>query len=57
VRAAAVLGLVGAGGIGLFYEQTLGFFEYDKTSSLIVYTLIVVLIIDYISTKTREKLI
>ncbi|WP_233269572.1 phosphonate ABC transporter, permease protein PhnE [Alteribacillus sp. YIM 98480] len=56
VRAAAVLGLVGAGGIGLYYEQTLGFFEYDKTASLIVYTLAVVLIIDYVSTVAREKL-
>ncbi|ETI68284.1 phosphonate ABC transporter, permease protein PhnE [Neobacillus vireti] len=57
VRAAAVLGLVGAGGIGLFYNKTLGFLEYDKASSIIVYTLVVVLIIDYISTKLREKLL
>lgn len=57
VRAAAVLGLVGAGGIGLFYNRTLGFLEYDKVSSIIIYTLVVVLVIDYISTKLREKLI
>lgn len=57
IRAAAVLGLVGAGGIGLFYDRTLGFFEYDKTSSIIIFTLVVVLLIDYISTKLREKLI
>jgi len=57
VRAAAVLGLVGAGGIGLYYERTLGFFEYDKTSTIILFTLIVVLIIDYLSTKIRERLI
>lgn len=57
VRAAAVLGLVGAGGIGLYYDRTLGFLEYDKTSSIIIFTLIVVLIIDYVSTKLREKLL
>ena len=57
VRAAAILGLVGAGGIGLFYNRTLGFLEYDKVSSIIIYTLVVVLVIDYISTKLREKLI
>lgn len=57
VRAAAVLGLVGAGGIGHYYDRTLGFFEYDKTSSIIVFTLVVVLLIDYISTKLREKLL
>ncbi|WP_080832715.1 phosphonate ABC transporter, permease protein PhnE [Cohnella massiliensis] len=57
VRAAAVLGLVGAGGIGLFYEKTLGFLEYDKTNSIILLTLAAVLVIDYISTKLREKLL
>ncbi|MEH7392121.1 phosphonate ABC transporter, permease protein PhnE [Bacillus sp. JJ1474] len=57
IRAAAVFGLVGAGGIGLYYDRTLGFFEYDKTSSIIIFTLVVVLIIDYMSTKLREKLI
>ena len=56
IRAAAVLGLVGAGGIGLYYEQTLGFLDYGKTASIIMYTLIVVLLIDYLSTKIREKL-
>ncbi|RCX17804.1 phosphonate transport system permease protein [Fontibacillus phaseoli] len=57
VRAAAVLGLVGAGGIGHYYEVTLGFFEYDKTAMIILFTLAVVLIIDYISTKLRERLL
>ncbi|MBW5448034.1 phosphonate ABC transporter, permease protein PhnE [Cohnella sp. CFH 77786] len=55
VRAAAVLGLVGAGGIGLFYERTLGLLKYDKTSSIILFTLAVVLIIDFITVKVREK--
>ncbi|MFT8322528.1 MAG: phosphonate ABC transporter, permease protein PhnE [Bacillus sp. (in: firmicutes)] len=57
VRAAAILGLVGAGGIGEYYDKTLGFLEYDKTASIIVMTLVIVLIIDYISTKLREKLL
>ncbi|WP_077301481.1 phosphonate ABC transporter, permease protein PhnE [Virgibacillus pantothenticus] len=56
IRAAAVLGLVGAGGIGLYYEQTLGFLDYGKTASIIIYTLVVVLIINYLSTRIREKL-
>lgn len=30
VRAAAVLGLVGAGGIGLYYDRTLGFYNINK---------------------------
>lgn len=57
VRAAAVLGLVGAGGIGLFYEKTLGFLEYDKTNMIILFTLAIVLVIDFASAKLRERLL
>ena len=57
VRAAAILGLVGAGGIGHYFEVTLGFLEYDKTNTIIIFTLAVVLIIDYTSTKLRERLL
>ena len=56
VRAAAVLGLVGAGGIGLYYDRTLGFLQYQQTASIIIYTLVVVLVIDYVSTLLQEKL-
>lgn len=56
IRAAAVLGLVGAGGIGLFYDQTLGLFQYDRTAMIILFTLVIVVIIDYISSKVREQL-
>ena len=56
VRAAAVLGLVGAGGIGLYYDRTLGFLQYQQTASIIIYTLVVVLLIDHVSTLLREKL-
>ncbi|MEK5109956.1 phosphonate ABC transporter, permease protein PhnE [Bacillus sp. FSL R5-0677] len=56
VRAAAVLGLVGAGGIGLYYARTLGFLQYEQTASIIIYSLVVVLLIDYVSTLLREKL-
>lgn len=57
VRAAAVLGLVGAGGIGLYLDRTLNWLKYDQTSSIIIFTLVVVLLIDYVSTRIREKLL
>lgn len=57
VRAAAILGLVGAGGIGLFYEKTLGFLEYDKTNMIILFTLAIVFVIDVVSAKLRERLL
>ena len=53
---ASVLGLVGAGGIGLFYDSTLGLFQYPKTAMIILFTLVIVVIIDYVSSKVREQL-
>ena len=55
IRAAAVLGLVGAGGIGLYYDQTLGLFQYPKTLTIILVTLVIVVIIDLVSTKVRKN--
>ncbi|MBD1371482.1 phosphonate ABC transporter, permease protein PhnE [Hazenella sp. IB182357] len=57
IRAAAILGLVGAGGIGLYLDETLNFLEYQKTTSIILYTLVVIMVIDYITKKIREKLL
>jgi phosphonate transport system permease protein len=57
IRAAAILGLVGAGGIGLYYDSNLGFFNYPRVNTLIIATLVVVLIIDFVSNKLREKLL
>ncbi|MFB7302349.1 phosphonate ABC transporter, permease protein PhnE [Heyndrickxia sporothermodurans] len=57
IRAAAILGYVGAGGIGLFLYNALGFFQYDRVLSIIIYTFIVVVIVDAISNKIREKLL
>ncbi|WP_409344684.1 phosphonate ABC transporter, permease protein PhnE [Paenibacillus sp. MBLB4367] len=57
VRAAAVLGLVGAGGIGLLLKGSLDLLRYDRASTIILMTLVIVIIIDYVSTKIREKLL
>ncbi len=56
IRASAVLGLVGAGGIVLFYDHTLGLFQYPKTATIILFTLVNVVVIDYISRKVRAHL-
>lgn len=57
IRAAAVLGLVGAGGIGLYIDRTLGLFKYRQTSTIILVTLVFVVAIDILSSKIRETLI
>lgn len=56
VRASTVLGYIGAGGIGLYLKQTLDIFDYAKTGTIIIAVFIVVLIIDYVSSKAREAL-
>ncbi|WP_046225293.1 phosphonate ABC transporter, permease protein PhnE [Paenibacillus dauci] len=57
VRAASVLGLVGAGGIGLLLDRSLGLFRYDRAAIIILLTLVIVLVIDYGSTVLRRKLL
>jgi len=56
VRMAAVLGLVGAGGIGLALHDTLRMFNYNESAALIIVILVTILIIDYLSTWLRGKL-
>lgn len=57
VRAASVLGLVGAGGIGLLLDRSLGLFRYDRAAMIILLTLVIVLVIDYGSNVLRRKLL
>lgn len=56
VRASTVLGYIGAGGIGLYLQQTLQVFDYAKTGLIILIIIVVVVLIDYVSTKSREAL-
>jgi phosphonate transport system permease protein len=57
VRASAILGLVGAGGIGHVLNTALAMYQYTHVASIILFTLIIVIIIDTISTRIREKLL
>ncbi len=56
VRMAAVLGLVGAGGIGLELHDALRLFNYDEASALIILILIVIIVIDNVSSWLRKAL-
>ncbi|HEU4964802.1 MAG TPA: phosphonate ABC transporter, permease protein PhnE [Bacilli bacterium] len=57
VRASAILGLVGAGGIGMHLQIALDTFQYQHVASIILFTLVVVILIDTLSTYVREKLL
>lgn len=57
VRQTSILGLVGAGGIGYYIINYIQFFEYGKATVFMLVVLVVVLVIDLISVKIRDKFI
>lgn len=56
LRASAVLGVVGAGGIGGLMMDTLRYRQFAKAGAVVVVTVIVVLIVDAVSGTIRERL-
>ena len=57
VRAATILGIVGAGGIGFLLSDNLRAFEFSNALTIILMIIVVVYIIDYGSRKLRERYI
>lgn len=57
IRHAALLGLVGAGGIGFYLIMYMRMFEYDKMAMGLLLLLAVVLLIDWGSAKIRSRII
>lgn len=56
VRGSAVLGYVGAGGIGMALSTSLGLFKYDRVSIIIIFIFVIVLIVDFISEAIQRRL-
>lgn len=56
IRAAAVLGVVGAGGLGQMLSYHLGLFQMHETSSVLIARLILVAIVDALSYASRKFL-
>jgi len=57
VRAAAVLGYVGAGGIGQKYEYNLAWRIFDNVGMIIIVSFGFVLVIDLVSSSIRKRLV
>lgn len=57
VRASTVLGLVGAGGIGMTLYADLNLMKFRNVGAIITIILIAVVIMELISTKVRERLV
>lgn len=56
VRAASILGIVGAGGIGFYLYSYINNFNYTKATTALLMLLILVTVIDAVSSRIREKL-
>ncbi len=57
VRSASVLGIVGAGGIGVSLYQSFRAFKYGKVAAILIILILAVVLIDTISSKIRQRLI
>jgi phosphonate transport system permease protein len=57
IRAATVLGLVGAGGIGFHLISSIRLFDYRTTSTVLIAIVLLVILTDYAGTKIRAKVI
>lgn len=57
VRASTVLGLVGAGGLGLIIDAVRTFYRYDQLSLIILEIVVVVVVIDVVSDAVRRRLV
>ncbi|MDO8980415.1 MAG: phosphonate ABC transporter, permease protein PhnE [Afipia sp.] len=56
-RSATIIGIVGAGGIGLQLAEQIRVMEWQKVSTLILMILVAVAVIDFISTRLRFAII
>jgi phosphonate transport system permease protein len=57
VRAATVLGFVGAGGIGLYLQTYLRMIDYPAASTVLLVTVGMVMVVDFASARLRARLI
>lgn len=55
-RNAAVLGIVGAGGIGFELEERLRIFAFDQVSYIIIIYILCVMVLDFLSSALRRRL-
>ncbi|MEB3211896.1 MAG: phosphonate ABC transporter, permease protein PhnE [Leptolyngbyaceae bacterium] len=57
IRSASVVGLVGAGGIGMALDQSLDTFQYQQSCAILIILVVTVSIIDTVSSKLRSHLV
>jgi len=57
VRSASVVGMVGAGGIGMLLWDAIRSFEYQRTSAMLIIVIVNVTLLDLMSSRVRKRMI
>jgi phosphonate transport system permease protein len=57
LRAATILGMVGAGGIGFELYTSLKLFQYEDTATCVIVILVMVMTADYLSSRLRARIL
>ncbi|MGE8619246.1 MAG: PhnE/PtxC family ABC transporter permease, partial [Achromobacter spanius] len=57
VRESAVLGLVGAGGIGMALDTALNLFQWDRVALVLAAIFVVVVLAEIIITQARKRIL
>jgi len=57
VRESAVLGLVGAGGIGMALDSAINLFQWDRVAMILITIFVVVVIAEVVVTQIRKRII
>jgi phosphonate transport system permease protein len=57
IRAAAVLGFVGGGGIGFYIQTYLRLLNYPAASTVLLVLVVMVMLVDFTSSRLRARLI
>ncbi|MDO8263690.1 MAG: hypothetical protein Q7T21_10760 [Gallionella sp.] len=57
MRSASVVGMVGAGGIGVILWEIIRGFQYAETCAVMIIIIVTVTVIDVISARIRKSLI
>lgn len=57
IRAASVLGLIGAGGIGYLMNASFRTFQYQEAAAIVLVLIALVMLVDYLSSRMRNMVV
>jgi len=57
IRAATILGMVGAGGLGFSLIKTMKLFQYHQTATCILVIFVLVLVSDWLCARIRARIL